>query len=58
MGTSSFRLRRAGGGYWQVLMGLWLKRAFGRGPYQNLTRHAKTSNDVPLRIERETASMQ
>jgi dolichol-phosphate mannosyltransferase len=47
MGASSFRLRGAGSGYWQVLTGLWLKRAFGRGPYKNLTRRAKTSNDVP-----------
>jgi dolichol-phosphate mannosyltransferase len=36
MGTSSFRLVRVGGGYWQVLWGLWLRRAFGRGPYRNL----------------------
>ena len=58
MGTSSFRLRGAGSGYWQVLMGLWLKRAFGRGPYQNLRRGAKTSNDVPLPIERQSTAIQ
>ena len=38
MGTSSFRLVRVGGGYWQVLWGLWLRRAFGKGPYRTLQR--------------------
>jgi hypothetical protein len=36
MGSSSFRLVRVGGGYGQVLWGLWLRRVFGRGPYKNL----------------------
>jgi hypothetical protein len=58
MGISSFRLRGAGSGYWQVLIELWLKRAFGRGPYKNLTRHANISNDVPLRVERESTAVQ
>ena len=58
MGISSFRLRGAGSGYWQVLIELWLKRAFGRGPYRNLTRHAKTGDDVPLPIERESTAIQ
>jgi dolichol-phosphate mannosyltransferase len=39
MGTSSFRLMRVGGGYWDVLFGIWLYRAFGRGPYRELSRH-------------------
>jgi dolichol-phosphate mannosyltransferase len=30
MGVSSFRLVKVGGGYWQVLLRLWLKSAFGR----------------------------
>lgn len=38
MGASSFRLVRVGGGYWQVLWGLWLRRVFGRGPYRTLVR--------------------
>lgn len=38
MGTSSFQLWRAGGGYWHVLGGLWRKRLFGSGPYRNLVR--------------------
>ena len=36
MGTSSFNLTRAGGGYWQVLFHLWLKVAFGMGRYRTL----------------------
>jgi len=31
MGSSSFRLVRVGGGYWQVLLGLWLKTVFRFG---------------------------
>ncbi len=50
MGTSSFRLVRVGGGYWAVLLALWLKSAFGRGPYHGLVRRHSTSernqNDV------------
>ena len=40
MGTSSFRLMRVGGGYWEVLAGLWLKHVLGIGPYRELARHA------------------
>ena len=36
MGTSSFRLVRVGGGYWQVLYRLSLKCAFGIGAYKVL----------------------
>ena len=36
MGTSSFKLVKVGGGYWHVLWYLWLKSAFGTGPYKNL----------------------
>ncbi|HWL14651.1 MAG TPA: glycosyltransferase [Opitutus sp.] len=38
MGTSSFRLVRVGGGYWQVLAGLWRRRWLGSGPYRDLRR--------------------
>ena len=38
MGTSSFRLLYVGGGYWSVLVGLWLKHVFGIGPYRGLRR--------------------
>jgi SAM-dependent methyltransferase len=41
MGMSSFRLARVGGGYCQVLFQLWLKTAFGRGPYRDLVRTDK-----------------
>jgi dolichol-phosphate mannosyltransferase len=37
MGTSSFHLLKAGGGYWRVLRGLWLKRFLGVGRYRALT---------------------
>jgi dolichol-phosphate mannosyltransferase len=36
MGASSFRLVRVGGGYWRVLLGIWLKQTFGVGPYRDL----------------------
>jgi dolichol-phosphate mannosyltransferase len=39
MGVSSFRLAHVGGGYWQVLIGLWLRSIFGIGPYRGLARH-------------------
>lgn len=38
MGTSSFKLLRVGGGYWTVLWRLWLRSAFGAGPYRALER--------------------
>jgi dolichol-phosphate mannosyltransferase len=38
MGSSSFRLARVGGGYWAVLVGLWLRYVFGIGPYRELGR--------------------
>lgn len=39
MGVSSFRLVNVGGGYWRVLIGLWLRYVFGIGPYRALSRH-------------------
>ena len=42
MGVSSFRLVRVGGGYWQVLFGLWIKRIFGTGPYRTMKRSPRT----------------
>ena len=38
MGTSSFRLIQAGGGYWRVLLDIWLKQLCGSGRYRNLRR--------------------
>lgn len=58
MGTSSFRLRGTAVGYWQVLIGLWLKRAFGQGPYRNLRRHSTPSSDVTLTVRRKSAATQ
>jgi hypothetical protein len=43
MGTSSFRLVHAGGGYWKVLAGLWLNHVFGIGPYRELARRHPAS---------------
>jgi dolichol-phosphate mannosyltransferase len=38
MGSSSFRLIRAGGGYWRVLVDIWLKQMCDAGPYRDLRR--------------------
>ena len=43
MGASSFRLGKVGGGYWQVLVGLWLCYAFGIGPYRELAAEGSRS---------------
>jgi SAM-dependent methyltransferase len=43
MGASSFRLVQVGGGYWEVLFGLWLYHVWGKGPYRDLTRHRPES---------------
>jgi dolichol-phosphate mannosyltransferase len=36
MGASSFRLLRFAGGYWRVLMNLWMRSALDSGPYRTL----------------------
>ena len=33
MGVSSFKLVKVGGGYWQVLLRLWLKKMFKRNSF-------------------------
>ncbi len=38
MGVSSFRLIRVGGGYWRVLLNIWLRQVFKAGPYRALHR--------------------
>ncbi|PYX05662.1 MAG: glycosyl transferase family 2 [Acidobacteria bacterium] len=38
MGASSFRLVRVGGGYWRVLLGIWLKQTCDAGAYVDLRR--------------------
>lgn len=45
MGSSSFRLVRVGGGYWNVLVGMWLYQVFGRGPYRGLTRRSAAAEN-------------
>ena len=53
MGASSFRLARVGGGYIGVLWRLFLRQAFGAGPYRSLLRagsHRATWRDsTPVR---------
>lgn len=52
MGRSSFQLAHVGGAYGRVLLGLWLKRAFGIGRYRALQirRGVQSSrrNAIPL----------
>lgn len=38
MGASSFRLVQVGGGYWRVLLRLWLRSTRRAGPYRTLPR--------------------
>jgi dolichol-phosphate mannosyltransferase len=38
MGISAFRLVRVAGGYWRVLLSLWLKQTCGVGPYRDFRR--------------------
>jgi dolichol-phosphate mannosyltransferase len=45
MGVSSFRLLKAGGGYWRVLYGLWLWRFLKTGPYAALRRRSSVAPD-------------
>ena len=46
MGISSFRLMQVGGGYWTVLGGLWLRYAFGSGPYRLLSRNHPATKKI------------
>jgi dolichol-phosphate mannosyltransferase len=45
MGVSSFRVLRAGGGYWRVLRRLWLWRLLKIGPYAALRRRSGVGPD-------------
>ena len=51
MGVSSFRVAQVGGGYWRVLLHLWLRVACGRGAYRTLpvtaTRRDSTEAKAP-----------
>lgn len=47
MGSSSFRLVKVGGGYWQVLWRLWQRDVLGGGPYRALPVSADRSVRVP-----------
>ncbi len=50
MGVSSFRLAHVGGGYWKVLIGLWLRSLFGVGPYRTLLRHNPVTAVAPGKV--------
>ena len=53
MGTSSFRVFKAGGGYWRVLRGLWLRRFLGVGRYRALTvKLARPKHEHGVFVER------
>ena len=56
MGVSSFRLVNVGGGYWQVLVGLWLNRVFGIGPCRELARRGRLSEQTPKEIAPDHAT--
>jgi glycosyltransferase involved in cell wall biosynthesis len=45
MGTSSFRILKAGFGYWRVLCRLWSRRFFGVGPYASLVERFPRSKN-------------
>jgi len=44
MGASSFRLIRVGGGYWRVLLNIWLRQVFRTGPYRDLHRRPASAD--------------
>ena len=46
MGSSSFRLVRAGGGYLRVLGNLWLACVLGVGPYKGLGKRGRARNTL------------
>ena len=48
MGISSFQLLRVGGGYWQVLFGLWFECLFGMGPYKGLVKSGDMLEPRPV----------
>jgi SAM-dependent methyltransferase len=49
MGVSSFRVLKAGGGYWRVLYRIWLYRFMKIGPYRALDRQSTIASSKPRR---------
>jgi hypothetical protein len=47
---------RVGGGYWEVLAGLWLKHVFGIGPYRGLVRHGAAGKGSSPNIAPDSAA--
>jgi dolichol-phosphate mannosyltransferase len=58
MGVSSFRLVNAGGGYWNVLIGLWLRHILGIGPYRELARRHPASTNALKDMAADSAAVQ
>jgi dolichol-phosphate mannosyltransferase len=50
MGISSFCLVNVGGGYGQVLFGLWLRYVFGIGPYRALSRQHRVQESATKHV--------
>ena len=50
MGVSSFRILKAGGGYWRVLYRLLLWRLLRTGPYRALRRRARVAGEKDVRV--------
>jgi len=50
MGVSSFKLVKVGGGYWQVLVRLWLKKAFKKSSYYPKTKLGKISKYKRMKL--------
>jgi dolichol-phosphate mannosyltransferase len=55
MGESSFRVLKAGGGYWRVLCRLWLWRFLRAGPYATLRRRSSAAADASSGVGLKTA---
>ena len=47
MGVSSFHLIHAGGGYWRVLLNIWLRQVLSTGPYRELQRRPSARAEIP-----------
>ena len=51
MGKSSFKVLKAGGGYWRVLCRIWLRRFFGVGAYRALKAECASFSNMKVKVE-------
>lgn len=51
MGVSSFRLVKVGGGYWQVLIRLWLKKVFNQSSFYPNVKFGKIRKTKTVNLE-------